>query len=110
MFYIVLIICILIFLFLAIKYRGFRYFIIISIVVGAAYIFYLHESNKREEALSKTRIKKEDIALFDERLSLGTLGKFTARMKNNSVQYTLKELSLRFQVLDCVKKDCEIIG
>lgn len=110
MFYVVLIICFLIFIFLAVKYRGFRYFAIISIVAVAGYIFYLYESDRREEALSKTRIKKEEVELFDARLSLGTLGKLTARLKNNSAQYTLKGLTLRIQVLDCVKKDCEIIG
>src|SRR4051812_15580924 len=94
-------------LFLAIAFPWFR--IVLGIVVfGVAIaIWYSISSSQRETAAAKTRIRPDQVELFEMRLGNTQL---TGRVRNLSPEFTLTGVELKLQLEDCVDKKCEVVG
>jgi hypothetical protein len=99
--------------FLAIKFRGFRFGIaaILGLVVLAVTIFvgWQHESEEH----SKHLVKRDQLLFTDLRLGQSNYGSsyvLTGRVRNNS-QFTVFDVKAKIRILDCEERShCEVVG
>ncbi len=105
----VAIICI----FLAIKFRGFRYSILaIAGILAVAVTLYIAH-NKQEEESSKSLVRPDQLVFSDLAMgpeSFGSSYKLSGRVKNNSPYYVFL-VKAKFHILDCdAQSHCDVVG
>jgi hypothetical protein len=100
-------------IFLAIKFRGFRYVLLaitgLLVLVVVVYV----DHNKQEEESSKHLVRVDQVVFTDLRLgpdSFGSSYRLSGRVKNNSPYYVFA-VKAKFHILDCDgQSHCDVVG
>ena len=100
-------------IFLAIKFRGFRYVLLaitgLLVLVVVVYV----DHNKQEEESSKHLVRVDQVVFTDLRLgpdSFGSSYRLSGRVKNNSPYYVFV-VKAKFHILDCDgQSHCDVVG
>ncbi|MFC1505197.1 hypothetical protein ACFL5W_01640 [Thermodesulfobacteriota bacterium] len=99
-----------------VAFPGFRYFIIVIVIIAGIGIYILIENEEKEDKLSRQRIAISELEFKDVSLKGSGYGSYTmsGRIINKSKTYTLSNVGLNLKVYDCKEKsdqkDCIIIG
>ena len=100
-------------IFLAIRFRAFRFTVlaVIGLVIVAIALYVAHDHAETES--SKHLVRAEQLAITDLRLGLESYGssyKLTGRIRNNS-PYSVFEVKARIRILDCdTQSHCDVVG
>jgi hypothetical protein len=100
-------------IFLAIKFRGFRYaFLAIAGVLVLSVTLYVAHT-KQEEESSKRLVQADQLAFTGLTLgpeSYGSSYKLSGRVKNNSPYYVF-QVKAKLRILDCdAQSHCDVVG
>lgn len=99
--------------FLAIKFRGFRYSVLglIGLLVLAVTVYIFNRS--AEEEASKHRVRPDQLRFTDLQMgptAYGSSYRLTGRVKNNS-SYSVFQVKAKFRVFDCNEQShCDVVG
>ena len=105
------VIVILFVIWLAVASPGFRYVLLFGVLGSGLYFWSVQEQEEKRRQQARVAIKPTEIAIGDARLSMESVGKFTATVTNNS-KFPLKALTLRISIEDCAEKgtQCRVVG
>lgn len=95
-------------IYLSVKYKGFRYFILWVLVFLVGLYFYFDNQSKREEELSKKRISINEVDFVD--LTLGGNTHLKGRIRNRSRVYTLTEIGMEIFLREKFRDTTETVG
>ena len=103
------------FIYFMIRFESFRGIVILLAVGIGGYVWWDNNENKKRTQLAETLIPKSQVHLTDTRLSIGSLGELTGKVRNSSTKYTLSGLTLKITIRDCptkksISKGCDIVG
>jgi len=100
-------------IFLVIKYRRFRHFLLATLGLAVLGIVAYVVQNKHSEEVSRHMVNADQLQFTDLRLGsegYGTSYKLSGRVKNNSPFYVF-EVKAKFQILDCDDSShCDVVG
>jgi hypothetical protein len=94
--------------YLAIKYKGVRYFILGSLALVVIVVFLYDAKYKKEEKESKERISIHEVEL--EGLELSGLSRLRGRVRNLSPSFTLTQIELELSLQEKSSLAVEVVG